>query len=1017
MIYAQFCTFFNILLRLKMKKFRFFLVLLLCVLPLALSAKAIGPSVSNYRGTELKWEDGAYGYHVMFKSLLSNTEADSDINNPQGDTCLDSSTYVLDATYLPLDAIIEDAYLVWTGAVPVVEKDDPTDNEVTLSFQHESNTGISSTQTIKGKKAYKVSEAGFVDFEFDAFKDASEPNKSWFTYRVKVVDFFKALQQKGRELETDQSGSFDGSYLYGSYTLSGLKCASDAIYKGSTEMVSGWSIILIYTSATISPKKVYLYDGFKPYYHELSEISVSGFEFPTDPEIRLTLASHEGDPGLATLNPETGMLYEEGIQVQGDGVDWLLISNECNPPAYLSDNFATLNYTEIFNSISSVYDYTGTNLQCIGGVPGALNYDEIEYGMDMDTFVLDTANDGGMAAHFHKGGTNIKLRIGANQDQAITNFMLVSVDTKTPQFDIPGQPEKVACTPANTPVSAGEQYEGKWCQNNIEHTFAMRIQNWGTDLTKNISVVDTIPTGMEYVPGSTEYANDFVVENGKKIAKKWIPIPDDAGGFPLVNGVKVADSLNFCKEGEDYLSCNDLVIVRFRAKVRQDTAKNHVIENTALYRTPGVVDYKTNLGISSKLRMISTGCVTSQDAVDLSDCGGVGAASCTSNDECGAGKICDKDSGSCIDDPKIVKCQNASVSVAAGKNSQSSDNIIIIPNPSNELVLGQIDIIAAETSDCFFNLDSVRLRVDVNDSSIAITDLKMYNDMNNDGKLDSGDVLLGSADALSSGYAGFTSSDPTNRLWANKRNSIIFVANANFNGANITNSTTFSPMIESEGVNINGGNATVDGLPVEFAKYQFMPTEGFVVTTGEHDPAVPAKSKMNGTHDVFQIKLLSIGEADTITRITIAVPKSSQAQFGSAITSLALYEDTNNDGVGDVELAKTNSFDANMSHRFNLNYDIPADTEKYLTIRANLSLTNGQEFQVQVKNLNLKNTDKVIGTPLNSRKYVYEDDIAPDGDDGGCALTVVEDSQNLFVMLLAATGLLAAMVLRRFASK
>jgi len=1007
---------------LKMKNFKFFLVLLLCVLPLAVSAKAIGPSVSNYRGTDLKWEDGAYGYHVMFKSLLANTEADSDQNNPQGDTCLDSSTYVLDATYLPLDAVIEDAYLVWTGAVPVVEKDDPTDNEVSLSFQHENNPAISSTQVIKGKKAYKVSEAGFVDFEFDAFRDAEEPNKSWFTYRVKVLDFFRDLQNKGRQTETDQSGSFDGSYLYGSYTLSGLKCASDSIYKGSTEMVSGWSIILIYTSATISPKKIYLYDGFKPYYHELSEISVSGFEFPTDPEIRLTLASHEGDPGLATLNPETGMLYEEGIQVQGDGVDWILISNDCNPQAYISDGFTTLYYTEIFNSISSVYDYSGLNLQCIGGVPGALNYDAIEYGMDMDTFVLDTVNDGGMAAHFHKGGTNIKLRIGANQDQAITNFMLVSVDTKAPQFDIPGQPEKVACTPANTGVSAGEQYEGKWCQNNIEHTFAMRIQNWGTDLTKNITVIDTIPSGMEYVPGSTEYANEFVVENGKKIAKKWIPIPDDAGGFPLVNGVKVADTLNFCQEGDDYLSCKDLVIVRFRAKVKQDTAKNHVIENTALYRTPGVVDYKTNLGISSKLRMISTGCATSQDAVDLSDCGGVGASSCTSNDDCGEGSICDKESGSCIDDPKIVRCTNTAATVAIGKNSPSDDNIIIIPNPSPDLVLGQIDITAADTSsECYFNLDSIRLRVDVNDPSIAITDLKMYNDMNNDGKLDSGDVLLGSADALSSGYAGFTSSNPTNRLWANKRNSIIFVANANFNGANITNSTSFSPAIESEAVKISDGGAaaaaTENGKAIGFAKYQFMPTEGFVVTTGEHDPAVPAKSKMNGTHDVFQVKLLSIGQADTIKRVTVAVPKSSQAQFGSAITSLSIYEDTDNDGVGDVELATTSSFDANMTHRFNLNYDIPADTEKYLTVRAHLALTNGQEFQVQIKNLTLSNTDKVIGTPLNSKKYVYEDDIMAGDDEGGCALTVVDDSQNLFVMLIAAAGLLAALALRRFASK
>ncbi|MBO4441299.1 hypothetical protein J5834_04200 [bacterium] len=428
----------------------FFVPFMLC------AGKPIGPNVSKYRGTELKWENGSYGYHVMFKSLLANNEADFDPNNPQGDTCLDSSTYVLDVAYIPPDAIIEDAYLVWTGAVPVVEKDDPTDNDVTLSFQHESTPAISSTQVIAGKKAYKVSEAGNVDFEFDAFTDADDSNKSWFTYRVNVADFFKVLQDKGRQIEADMSGTLDGSYLYGSYTLSGLKCASDSIYKASTEMVSGWSIILIYKSSLISPKNVYIYDGFKAYWHELSEIEISGFEFPKDPEIRITLASHEGDSGLADLSTETGVLYGEGIQVQGDRSDWLLISNECNPPAYLGNNFETLNYTEIFNSVSSVYDYAGTNYMCIGGTPPVLNYDEIEYGMDVDTFLLDSSADNSYAAHFHQGGERISLKIGANQDSVITNYMIVSFDTQKPESGDSGDTEVQGDTGDTEPSDTGD---------------------------------------------------------------------------------------------------------------------------------------------------------------------------------------------------------------------------------------------------------------------------------------------------------------------------------------------------------------------------------------------------------------------------------------------------------------------------------------------------------------------------------------------------------------------------------
>ena len=84
---------------------------------------------------------------------------------------------------------------------------------------------------------------------------------------------------------------------------------------------------------------------------------------------------------------------------------------------------------------------------------------------------------------------------------------------------------------------------------------------------------------MEYVPGSTEYATEFKVDNNKQIAKKWIPIPDN-GGFPLESGFKVADTMDFCDAGSDYLSCSDLIMVRFKAKVKSGTP------NTQFWKIP-----------------------------------------------------------------------------------------------------------------------------------------------------------------------------------------------------------------------------------------------------------------------------------------------------------------------------------------------------------------------------------------------------------------------------------------------
>ena len=990
-----------------MSKRFFVLALLVLMLPFAAGAKAIGPSVSKYRGTELKWEDGAYGYHVMFKSLLENkvAEPQGQENNPQGDTCKDSSTYTLNASHVPSDAIIEDAYIVWTAAQPVAKKDATTDNEVSLTFVSEDGI-ISESQTIKGKKAYKVSEAGTVDFEFDGFRDVDDTNKSWYTYRVKILDFFKSIQEKGRAHAVEGSAFYDGYSLLGNYTLSGLECTDDAAYKGSTEMVADWSIILIYSSVEISPKKIYIYDGFKSYWHELSEINVTGFEFPIDPEIRITLASHEGDPGLWNLEPESGILVPEGIQVQGDNIDWLLIDNICNPPAYASNGFINLDYTEIFNSISSVYGFSDTAPTCIGGEPPVYNTEEIEYGMDVDTFIMDSSADASYAAHFHKGGQKIALRIGANQDSVITNYMIVSVDTKAPQFDIPAQPEKVACTPANN--FSNDALEGKWCQNGIEHTFALRIQNWGTDATGAVTVVDTVPAGMEYVPGSTEYATSFKVEKGKKIATRWIPIPD-AGGFPLEKGFKVSDALNFCDfDTQDYLSCDDLIIVRFRAKVKSETPKNQIIENTATYKTAGVNDYKTNLGIPVKLRMVSTGCVNSQDEVDLSDCGGVGAAACTKNEDCGEGLVCDAESGACIDDPAVVKCQNTVVTAALGKNSLNSA-VIFIGNPQTDLVIGQLEL-AGNGEKCYFNLDQIKLKVNVNDSNIQISDLKMYNDANSNGIVDEGDTLLASADGIASGYALFTASNPANRLWSNKKNNLLFTLNAKYKeDAAISNSAFFKPSIERDGGILlsDGGTPAIEGLPIDFSQFQFEPAEGFIVTKGLHDPEVPAKSEMNKFRDILQIRVKANGADETIKKMTIKVPKNNMASFGKGIVRLAVYEDNDNDGIGDTELVSTTEFEGLQKHQFSLNFDVPENTDKYLTVKAELALSDGETAQIQISSISVKDLT-VLGLPVDSRPYEYSCDpnLEDCGGDGGCSIVAAESTDNTAIFALAAAVML-----------
>ncbi|MBP5406073.1 hypothetical protein J6Z19_02855 [bacterium] len=996
-----------------MRKKLIFIVLLALLLPFAVAAKEIGPNVSKYRGQELKWEDGAYGYHVMFKSLLDNKQPEPQgyENNPQGDTCKSSSTYTLDMSHIPGDAIVEDAFLIWTAAQPIAKKDDITDKEVTLSFVSSlSNNSIA--KNITGKKAYKISEAGTVDFEFDAFIDTENPDKRWYTYRVKVTDFFKEIQEQARAAANAGEAIYDGYSLLGDYTLAGLECSEDSVYKDRTDMVADWSIVLIYSSVEISPKKIYMYDGFKSYWHERSEINVTGFVFPIKPEIRVTLASHEGDPGLWDLTHDP--IIPEGIEVLGEPIvpdQWLLLSNECNPAAFGTNGFVNLDYTEIFNSISSVYGYQDSIPTCIGGTPPVFNTEEIEYGIEVDTFLMDASADDKFADHFHKGGQKISFKIGANQDSVITNYMIVSVDTKAPQFDIPGQPEKVACTPANK--FDAYSLEGNWCQGSLEHTFALRIQNWGTDSTKNISVRDSIPDGMEYVPGSTEYATSFEVKDNKKIAKRWTPIPD-SNGFPLENGFKVADSLNFCPENSDYLSCNDLIVVRFRAKVKSDAPKNQVIENIATYNTPGVNDYKTNLGIPVKLRIRSAGCVTSQDAVDLSECGGVGAAACTKNEDCAEGYICQKETGECTEDPSFVKCKDSEITASIGKNSPSSE-VVLIKNPQADLVIGQLEL-AGSGENCYLNLDQIKLKIDVKDSKITLSNFKMYNDANGNGTVDAGDPLLGSTDVLTSGYATFSASNPANRIWSNKKNNILFTLDANYSSETIENSATFIAKIESGAVVLSdGGTPKINGLPIDFAKFQFEPDRGFIIKPGPHDPEVPAKSDMNRFQDVLQISMTAKGSDDILKSITIKPTKKS-VELGKGIKRIAVYEDTDNDGKGDVEIASTTKFDGLQKHTFSIdNFEFQANTEKFITIRAEPALSDGDVFQIEVS-AKVKNLDIVASGSVTSKPYEYSCDprVEECGDEGGCSVVAPEENSPaaIYAALTALLALLSAFAFR-----
>ena len=127
-------------------------------------------------GSELKWEEGAWDFFIMHKSLVERKtgEHDTGTTNPQADTCIDEnigSTYTLTSEHIPVDANVDRAFLVWLAPIdPAKIGNGPTDNSVTLTFTHASNPNITHSMEVKASTEGYLNKNQNVlgNFEYEA---------------------------------------------------------------------------------------------------------------------------------------------------------------------------------------------------------------------------------------------------------------------------------------------------------------------------------------------------------------------------------------------------------------------------------------------------------------------------------------------------------------------------------------------------------------------------------------------------------------------------------------------------------------------------------------------------------------------------------------------------------------------------------------------------------------------------------------------------------------------------------
>ena len=389
-------------------------------------------------GTELKWEEGKWDFFIMHKSLIEQVtgEAATTPGNPQADTCIDQnvgSTYKLEAKHIPPDADIDRAFLVWLSTQDPDNLNGPTDNSVTLTFTNATDPSITLTQAVTASFQGGLATTQAGDFEYEALNmpDTQIGNTGVYTYRVEVSDFMKEIISMG-----EAKGMNSGEALYGDYNVKGMECSNHQNYLTKGGLVGGWFMPFVYTSEYISAKKVYFYNSLAAYRDASQIITVSGFELPDEAIIKLGLVVFEGDPGLASsLFSNT-----EGLQIseQADPANFLPLFNDCNPPKTQDSSGTTFNYTEMYNSVSSIFGWEdNTKYWCIGNPNNPSDTDNpLEYAIDADIMMVDASLTGPFYGRFVKGDTSFNIKIGANQDQIYTNMLIVSVDTALPDEDI-----------------------------------------------------------------------------------------------------------------------------------------------------------------------------------------------------------------------------------------------------------------------------------------------------------------------------------------------------------------------------------------------------------------------------------------------------------------------------------------------------------------------------------------------------------------------------------------------------
>ena len=378
----------------------------------------------------------------------------------QGDTVVNQSAAFLNG--IPEGVHLVKSYLIWMGSIQ--HNAMQADSQVTL--------------TPPGGKNYLiVAPSETLDeivFEGNDPVTTLPATYHFYTYRVDITETMK------RHHVTE------GLPIVGEYIVSGFDGYAGSPYKMNTTVLGGWSLINIYSIPDGEPRRIYYYTDFQMIQDQVVSLTPSGFEVPEDPQAKITFFLGEGDLGIAGMGL-TGSHNEE-LNFNGQ-----ILSDSCNT----MDN--------AYNSTINTNIHPSEN-------PCRIN----QYSVDLDTFTIGHL--------LNQGDTTANIGLTLGQDMAFSNFLILSIKTKLPDFDIPNEPEKDASVPSGSALNPGQQF--------IYYIF---VENNGEDVAENVRVRDELPPEVEYLPSST-----VVVEPS---GNRRVVADPPSGTPPCFTGITITDQM------------------------------------------------------------------------------------------------------------------------------------------------------------------------------------------------------------------------------------------------------------------------------------------------------------------------------------------------------------------------------------------------------------------------------------------------------------------------------------------